>query len=73
MCTSMHYTGDSSVKHRYSEKATNFLKNLLLCFDITKLFPKKVYFFFKFYGLLRISELSGGHKELFFYYICTSQ
>ena len=34
MCTSMHYTGDSSVKHRYSEKATNFLKNLLLSFDL---------------------------------------
>ena len=44
----LHYTGDSSVKHRYSEKATNFLKNLLLCFDITKWFPKKVYFFSNF-------------------------
>ena len=46
-----------NLKLRYSEKATQIWKNLLLCLDVTKYFLLKGDFFPKFCGLLTISKL----------------
>jgi hypothetical protein len=48
---------ETLLKFRYSEKATKVKKNLPLCFDVAKYFQNKVRGFFKYFGLLTISEL----------------